>query len=247
MARSVPSRIFDPARRVAARRRAQRLGERPDAARYVLDDMVEDVIERLSFLRHAPRNALLIGDRTGALGGFLRGSGCTVLAVDAASGFAEEHPFPASEYDFVASLCALDCVNDPVGALIHMRGALAPGGLALASLVGAGSLDGLRRAMLTADGDRPAPRLHPMIDVRAGAQLLQRAGWANPVVDTRSLNVRFSDLSSLVADLRAQALGNCLARPGPALSRDQLAIAAAAFGHGTTETFEVLTLTGWKS
>jgi hypothetical protein len=100
--------------------------------------------------------------------------------------------------------------------------------------------------MLSADGDRPAPRLHPMVDVRAGGQLLQRAGWADPVIDSRSLEVRFRNLDSLTADLRAQGLSNVLASPGPALNRAQLATARAAFGTGTTERFEILTLTGWR-
>ena len=43
-----PPLIFAPARRIAARRRALRLQQRPDAARYLLDDMVEDVLERLA-------------------------------------------------------------------------------------------------------------------------------------------------------------------------------------------------------
>ncbi|MFC0589268.1 methyltransferase domain-containing protein [Novosphingobium aquiterrae] len=241
-----PPRIFAAARRIANRRRADKLARTDGAARYLLDDMAEDVAERLAFLRHEPGNALLIGDRFGVLSNALAARGCTVHAVDAATGLDEEQPFPASGFDLAVSLSALDTLNDPVGALIHMRGALAPGGLAIASLCGAGSLPALRTAMLTADGDRPAPRLHPMIDVRAGAALLQRAGWANPVVDNRSLAVRFSSLTSLVSDLRAQGLSNCLARPGPPLTRAQVAIASEAFGQGTTETFEILTLTGWR-
>lgn len=241
-----PPQIFAPARRRAARRRADRRAVQSDAARYVLDDMVEDVVERLAFLRHEPGTAFLIGDRFGALAAELRALGCAVTQADAAQGLDEEQPLPVQGFDLVASLSSLDTLNDPVGALIHLRRALAPGGLALACLVGAGSLDALRSAMLVADGDRPAPRLHPMIDVRAGAQLLQRAGWGNPVVDTRALSVRYSSLSSLVADLRAQALGNCLARPGPPLTRSQAALAADSFGQGTTETFEILTLTGWR-
>lgn len=247
MAAPAPPRIFSPARRIAARRRAERLQALPGAARYMLDDMVEDVLERLSFLRHEPARALVIGDRTGTLAKALRGQGCDVTEADATSGLNEERPYPQSDFDFVASLSALDTLDDPVGALIHMRGALAPGGLALASLVGAGSLPALRAAMLAADGDRPAPRLHPAIDVRAGAQLLQRAGWANPVVDVRPLDVRFTDLASLVADLRAQGLGNVLDRPGPPLGKTTLARAAEAFGTRTVERFEILTFSGWRS
>ena len=116
----------------------------------------------------------------------------------------------------------------------------------VASFVGAGSLPILRATMLVADGDRPAPRLHPMIDVRAGAQLLQRAGFADPVADARSLTVRFSSLERLVGDLRAQGLSNVLARPGPPLGRTKVDTARLVFGSGTEEIFEIITLTGWK-
>ena len=144
------------------------------------------------------------------------------------------------------SLSALDTLNDLPGALIHMRAALAPGGFAIASFLGAGSLPALRSAMLAADGERPAPRLHPMVDVRAGGQLLQRAGWADPVVDSRSLKVRFSSLGRLLGDLRAQGLGNVLARPRPPLTRAAFHRARSAFGERTSEHFEILTLSGWR-
>ena len=50
----------------------------------------------------------------------------------------------------------------------------------------------LRAVMLAADGERPAARMHPMVDVRSGAQLLQRCGYADPVANTRGLDVRLS-------------------------------------------------------
>lgn len=246
MASPAPPRIFAPARRLAARHRAQRLQAGEGAARYLAEDMAEDVLDRLAFLRHAPQRALLIGDWSGQLAQALAAQGCTVANADPAAGFAEELPYPETGFDLIASLGTLDTVNDLPGALIHIRNALAPGGLALASFPGAGSLPALRAAMLAADGERPAPRLHPMVDVRAGGQLLQRAGWADPVIDSRSVDVRFRDFDILIADLRAQALGNVLANPGPALSRQQLSLAREAFGTGTVERFEILTLSGWK-
>ena len=246
MTGTAPPRIFAPTRRLAARRRALALQAAPEAARYLMADMAEDVIERLGFLRHVPQRALLIGMIDPMLAQHLQSLGAAVTLADPATGWDDELPFPDQGFDFIASLGTLDTVNDLPGALIHIRNALAPGGLALASFSGAGSLPALREAMLAADGDRPAPRLHPAVDVRAGGQLLQRAGWANPVVDSRSLEVRFRSLDSLVADLRAQALGNVLASPGPILSRSQLATARTAFGTGTVERFEILTLSGWK-
>jgi SAM-dependent methyltransferase len=221
------------------------LQAQPDAPRFVLDDMIEDVIERLRFLRHEPRRALLIGDWTGALAKALDGE-VTVADDD----LDLEAPYPHGPHDFIASLGVLDTVNDLPGALIHIREALAPGGLAIASFVGAGSLEHLRAALLAADGDRPAARMHPAVDVRAGGQLLQRAGWKDPVVDCHSISVSYASLDRLVEDLRAQGLGNSLASYGPSLGKAARERARAAFLGGAervTENFEILTLSGWRS
>ena len=245
MGSPAPPVIFAPQRRLAGRRRMLHAQRDAAAPRYLLDDMVSDVIERIAFLRHTPRRVLAIGD-LGEIGARLASADCEVTGLDPAARFDQEAPFPVAGFDTVISLGTLDTANDLPGALIHLRNALAPGGLVLASLVGAGSLPHLRAAMLAADGDRPAARLHPAVDVRGGGQLLQRAGWDDPVVDSRSLSVRYSGLSRLIADLRAQGLSNCLARAGTPLTRAQLAVASAAFGASTIETFEILTLTGWR-
>jgi hypothetical protein len=83
-----------------------------------------------------------------------------------------------------------------------------------------------------------------MVDVRAGAALLQRCGYADPVADGWSLDVRFGSLHREVTDLRAQGLGNVLARPGPPLGKAARARAEAAFRHD--EVLEIVTLTGWN-
>jgi SAM-dependent methyltransferase len=245
-----PPTIFSRSRRIAARKRTRALQRRPDPARFVIDDIVQDMIERLAFLRHEPQRALVSGDWTGELATALERQGAEVIRVEPSEGFDEEQPFPFGGFDFIASLAALDTVNDLPGALIHMRRALAPGGRAIASFAGAGSLPVLRRIMLAADGERPAARIHPLVDARAGAQLLQRAGWAEPVSDSRALTVAYRSLGRLVADLREQGLGNVLASPAPllgkaALDRAQAAFAAEADERGrVVETFEILTLSG---
>lgn len=247
---SAPPVIFSRRRRLALRRRMLGLQSAADAPRYLIDDMIEDVTERLAFLRVRPARSLVIGDWTGQLAATLSSHGDAISA-EPAAGFDEERPFPFAGLDFIASLGTLDTVNDLPGALIHLRGALAPGGLMIASFTGAGSLPRLRAAMLAADGERPAPRLHPQVDVRAGGQLLQRAGFADPVIDSRTLDVGFPSLERLVADLRAMALSNVLARPGPPLGRQALRRARDSFApegqaRRVTETFEILTLSGWK-
>jgi len=213
------------------------------APRYLIDDMVDDVAERLAFLRHEPRNSLVVGDWSRALRLRLGG---VVTEAEPADGFDEERPYPFAGFDFVASLGTLDTVNDLPGALVHLRKALAPGGLALVSMLGAGSLPRVRAALLAGDGGRAAPRMHPMVDVRAGAQLLQRAGFADPVADSHPLRVRFADLDQALDDTRQQGLGNVLARSGPPLTRTGLERAREVFGRRTQESFEILTLTGWN-
>ena len=245
---SAPPTIFSPARRRAARARIARLQQAEDPARFVIDDIAEDMRERLAFLRHPVERALVIGDWTGQLAVAL--GPARVTTAEPGAGFDEERPYPYDGFDLVLSVATLDTVNDLPGALVHIHRALAPGGRAIASFVGAGSVPVLRRIMLAADGERPAARVHPMVDVRAGAQLLQRAGWADPVADSRTLTVAYRSLERLVADLRAQGLGNVLASPAPALGKAGLerarrAFAAEADGHGRViESFEILTLSG---
>jgi SAM-dependent methyltransferase len=228
------------------------------AARWLAEDRVEDVLDRLSFLRHSPGKALVIGDEGGLLAPALAAQGVEVTLADVSPrdgvlALNEEAPYPVKGFDLIVSLGTLDTVNDLPGALIHLRHALAPGGLALISMMAAGSLPVLRSIMLEADGERPAARLHPAVDVRSGAQLLQRVGLANPVADARGLDVRFGSLSALVSDLRAQGLGAVLADAAPALGKAALARAQAGFAQAAdaqgrvTEHFEILTLSGWRA
>ncbi|MEZ5750089.1 MAG: methyltransferase domain-containing protein [Caenibius sp.] len=257
MTARTPPTIFSRTRRHAVRMRAQQRRQRPDAARYLIDDMVEDVADRLSFLRFEPRNALVIGDIARVLANVLAQRGAQVTSVDPAgpgdqSLLDEERPWPFGGFDLIASLGTLDTVNDLPGALLHLRNALAEGGLMIACLPGAGSLPVLRSALLAAEAERPAARMHPMVDVRAGGQLLQRCGFARPVVDSRALTVRFGSLSGLVRDLRDQALTSVLASTAPPLTRAVYRRAEAAFmaqaddDRRVSEHFELLTLSGWK-
>ena len=64
---AVPPTIFSPTRRRLARQRMRRVQRATDAPRYLLDEIAADMLERLAFVRLAPRNALVIGDVHGSL------------------------------------------------------------------------------------------------------------------------------------------------------------------------------------
>lgn len=243
--------IFSEQRRVARLlRSAARRRSLPGAAGFLLGDVAEDMIERLGFLRLAPERALVIGPCPDPLVALFQ-HGATQLTLDAAANPAE--PIAGGPYDFIGVIGQLDAINDLPGALIHLRQALVPGGTAIASFVGGRSLPALRAAMLAAEPDRPAARLHPMVDARAVPQLLQRAEWKDPVVDSHALTVRYASLDRLVADLRDQGLGNALARPAAPIGKAAMGRARNAFANRadadgkTAETFEIITLTGRRS
>jgi hypothetical protein len=248
--RPVPT-IFAEHRRMARLlRAAERMHRHKNAATFLIDEIADDMIERLSFVRLEPQRALVIGPCTPALASHFERSNAKVTTSCAAN---PAEPLAEGGYDCIAVIGQLDAINDLPGALIHLRNALNPGGLVIASFIGGQSLPALRRAMMEAEPDRPAARIHPMIDSRAAPQLLQRAGWKDPVVDSHMLTVRYPNLDRLVADLRDQGLGNALARPAlplgkAALTRARAAFAARADADGkTAETFEIITLTGRRS
>ncbi|TCJ37419.1 methyltransferase domain-containing protein [Parafrankia sp. BMG5.11] len=251
MTDAAPPTIFSARRRTARAARAQVLQQQADAAHWLAEAMVEDMLDRVAFMRLEPTRALVVGVGSTRLGRALERDGVRVTVAEPEA-IDLERPLPFGEFGLIVSLAALDVINDLPGALIHQRAALAPGGVMLAGMIGAGSLPRLRSALLAADGERPAARLHPAVDARSGAGLLQRAGFARQVADAWTLRLRYGALDTLVADLRAQGLTSTLADSAPPLTRTGLDRARKAFladaddDGRVIETLEILTLTGWK-
>lgn len=250
MSQGLPPEIFSARRKTARAARARALQQHSGAADWLADALVEDALERIEFMRLAPGRALVLGAGAAELGRLLERQGVRVTVAEPGS-LDLEAPYPFGGFGLIVSLAALDTVNDLPGALIHQRLALGEGGVMLASMVGAGSLPRLRSALLAADGERPAARLHPAVDARSGAGLLQRAGFARQVADGWALRLRYGSLDTLIADLRAQGLTSALNDAAPPLTRAGLERAREAFladadRHGrVVETLEMLTLTGW--
>lgn len=252
--------IFDRRRRRARRDRA--------AARFADHDFLvaaiaDEILERLDGVTRSFAQALDLGAHDGRLGAALRARGIATVAADAGFGFAraaggvqcdeDRLPFADASFDLVVSAGVLDQVNDLPGALALVRRALRPDGLFLAGFVGAPSLPRLKAALLAGDmhTGEAAARVHPQIDVRAGGDLLARAGFALPVADSTKLAVSYPDPLRLMRDLRGMAATNLLAGTVPVLRRASLGALADAFAaHRDTEgrvveSFELIFLTGW--
>jgi SAM-dependent methyltransferase len=253
--------IFDRRlRRLRRDRAAARFGQ----ADYLHRLAADELLERLDIVRRPFARALDLGCGDSYLANRLRERGIHVVPADPGYTFARAAegiqcdedmlPFGDSAFDLVVSVGVLDSVDDLPGALLLIRRSLRPDGLFLGAMASAGSLPRLRSAMLAADEAEgaAAPRIHPQIDVRAAGDLLVRAGFALPVADTEGIDVRFSDLFSLVRDLRAMGATSLLAaRPRKPVGRVALAAAAAEFASQAdpdgkvAERFEILHLLGW--
>jgi SAM-dependent methyltransferase len=171
-------------------------------------------------------------------------------------GEAERLALAPQSCDLVASLLALQGVNDLPGALIQIRQALKPDGLFLACLLGGDTLTELRQSLTAGEAEilaGAAPRIAPFADVRALGALLQRAGFALPVVDLDRVIVRYDDIVALMRDLRAMGATNVLiARSRRFLRRDVLARAGQIYGERFVDsdgrlraTFDLVWLSGW--
>lgn len=160
--------------------------------------------------------------------------------------------FAKSGYDLLISLVHLQSLNHVGGWMQAVRAALVPDGLFLACLIGGNSLTELRQALYRIDTDRlgsPTPRIHPMIDVRAAAQLLAHAGLAIPVTDSDRFTVHYREIPTLVGDLRDLGMTNSLSdrakRTTPTLLKDMEAQLRPAGRELIAMTWEIVWMIGW--
>ncbi|HJS32154.1 MAG TPA: methyltransferase domain-containing protein [Alphaproteobacteria bacterium] len=165
-------------------------------------------------------------------------------------------PFGEASFDLVLSCLSLHWTNDLPGALVQIRRALKPDGLFIAALLGGETLKELRQALIEAEAAASggvSPRVSPFLDVREAGALLQRAGFALPVVDADTWTVTYSSAVDLMRDLRGMGETNAVfERPRHFTRRTTLLRAAAIYqsmfadkSERIPATFQVIMLTGW--
>jgi hypothetical protein len=254
---SQPSPLFSPARHAAQRDRAAGL---PADANFLAPIVADTLLDRLSMVTRNFARTLLIGAHDAALAAHLRRAGTDLTLFEAGSrlaaatgalvGEVDAIDLPLASFDLIVWPGGLEAVNDVPGALVRLRALLAPDGLLLGAFVGDGSLPRQRRAVMS-EGVRPIARLHPQIDLASMGNLLQRTGFALPVVDIDALTVRYGDWFALVRDLRAAGLSSRLSPAPPPLTREEAARIAAAFtaqadpDGRVAETFRLIHFSGW--
>lgn len=263
-------RLFDRARLARNRDRAAATYSK---YAFLKARVSSDIADRLKDTSHTFGKALDLGAHDGQLAALLaQGDQVgSVEAGDISSGMVrlaqakgitarlmDEEAIDAEpgSLDLIVSALSLHWVNDLPGTLVQIRKALKPDGLFLGALFGAGTLAELRTCLIEAETELKggiAPRISPLPGLKDMAGLMQRAGFALPVVDRDLVTVRYQTPWRLLEDLKGMAERAAFAAgAGQPLPRRVLMRAMDLYQQEYCDpdgrvraSFEIVHLSGW--
>lgn len=240
-------------------------------ADFLMREAVADCIDRLRVVtRTFPKGVALLG-RTDGLAEALadlhsvenvlrieeEGATTGTVPVDAMLGESGTLPLEPGSIDLVVVPWSLHYADDLPGMMIQIARALRPDGLFMATLPGGDTLQELRASLLQAESELrggAALRVDAMTDIRDAGALLQRAGFALPVIDSDSFTVRYDTMFDLIRDLRGfGATSVRIDDASPPLTRAIATRAAAIYAENFSDddgriraTFQMISLSGWS-
>lgn len=266
-----PSSAVDVFDRSLLRRRRARAAKTIRDFDFLFVEVADRLLDRLSIIKKTLPVVVDLGSAHGVLATQVqqRPGTTQVICMDTSFEMAQQTdmpsvvadeeflPFRSFSLDAVISNLHLHWVNDLPGALLQIKQALRPDGLFLAALLGGETLRELRQCLMEAElamSGGASPRVSPFIDPRDMGALMQRAGFALPVIDSDLVTVHYSSPLKLMQDLRgmgaANATYNRLMKP----TRRQVILEAARlyqekFGDADGKipaTFQVVYAIGWS-
>jgi len=159
--------------------------------------------------------------------------------------------------DLVTSTLNLHSINDLPGALTQIKSSLKADGLFVAAMFGGETLHELRESLMQAEMQLKggvSPRVFPFADKQQMGALLQRAGFALPVVDSDIVTVTYENIFKLMHDLRGMGESNIILERSRTNPGKEFFMKAAehyqehfADREGRIEArFEIIYLIGWS-
>jgi malonyl-CoA O-methyltransferase len=215
-----------------ARRRFARAAGTYAAASRLEAEVASRMLERLDYLKLAPRRILDAGSGPARDAPKLiaKYRGSEFIALDfalpslqaAKTRFFEKkrlrvcadlgrQPIAGGAIDFVWSNMALHCAGDVREAIREFHRVLSPEGLVMFSTLGPDTLKELRAAA-------GAARVHEFTDMHDLGDMLVEAGFAAPVMEMEALTMEYAEPGALLADLRAGGQTNARADRARGLS-----------------------------
>lgn len=259
--------LFDEA--LIARNRERALARNGAGSDFLLELTARELADRLAIVQRHFDDAVELFGGTGltAKAALATGKIGELRRIETSASFGDEnHEVRASNFEsvplephsvnLILSPLSLHLTNDTPGMLIQMRRALKPDGLLLAAIPGSGTLAELREVLLAAETEiygGASPRVVPFADIRDIGALLQRAGFALPVIDEESFTVRYDHIFALMRDLKAMGMANPLkGRSRRPVSRKFFLRAAELYAERFSDpdgriraTFSIVFVSGW--
>ena len=161
----------------------------------------------------------------------------------------EHLPLAAGSVNLVWSNLALQWMNEPERAFAEFHRVLAPGGLLMFSTFGPDTLKELRAAYSGVDRHTHVSRFVDLHDI---GDMLVLCGFGDPVMDMEPFTLTYSDVRTLMRELKAIGAHNVTRERPPGLTgRARLAAVAAAYEALRQDgklpaTFEVVYGHAWK-
>ena len=234
---------------------------------FLVRSATHDILERLSVVKRRFNTAIALFGRTPDVAEALRriDGVSRVLRVEEDTCLGQADHFatmdtlglPDHSADLVIAPLTLHWCNDLPGMLIQISRVLRPDGLLLSTLPGPDTLFELRQALIRAESEitgGAAIRVDPFTDIRNAGALLQRAGFALPVVDQDRITVRYDTALDVIRDLRMFGATSQLennTRPG--LCRDIISRVVEIYANQFSDTdgrvratYGFISLSGWK-
>lgn len=163
-------------------------------------------------------------------------------------------PFGENHFDLIVSILAHHWLNDPFHSFQVIRHSLKEDGLMMAAFFGEHTLVDLREALLKTEEalkGGSSPRTIPFMSMDKISQVLHAIGYKDVVVDHEILTVSYSDLQTLLHDLRGMGETNALHLqnkiPLPKKFFERLAVEYPQNQEGLyLAQFEIIYFAGWR-
>lgn len=234
-------------------------GKDAESVDFLLRWAEKEMIERLSDIRHVMKQcAVLSPAPSPEFLNYLSNRGIEFeIFTDLYLEEKEILPLEKNKFDAVISFFELHKINDLPGWLIQIKSALKEDGVLIACLAGELTLFQLRQSLLAAEMNilgGASPRVMPFISKQQMAALLQRAGFALPVVDSETVTATYELIFTLMKDLRLMGETNTMTEkyksfspPGLFIETSKIYTERFAEENGRLPaTFDVTFLIGWS-
>ncbi|MBT4921392.1 MAG: methyltransferase domain-containing protein [Rickettsiales bacterium] len=190
---------------------------------FLLEYICQNIFDRFNSFEAEFDNILLIGAMSEELVEFLKRKAKKQFTIcDLSKRLLQNYPehehitlenetlISNQKFDLIYSFLDLHHINNIPNYLISIKNSLNEQGVFMANFFGEENLKNLRKAFITASGNKITPHIFPYIDLKSAAHLLHKSGFKEPIADLDKIDITYDNLTRLSQDIKAIAETNIL-------------------------------------